>query len=234
MKYTAAGNAYGPDFNPRGVRPVTDTLVVHCSAAPNLPHLTAEQIVDYHMSKWRSCGYHDIIQYDGTIVSTLHGEAIGAHVGDVTAELGHVGWNYRSRGVCLMGGTDRKYNPEDNFTDAQVSALIGHLYLMVQRYGDGSGYTGGLNIWGHNYLIDTYGSNYDNPATPWNEGAKACPVISMDNRVLPMLRDYTEERRTIPTISATPTARAGEEDESNKRTYTFACWLRDKWGGLFD
>ena len=107
---------YGPDFNPRGDRPATDIILIHCSATQNSRATPAEAIVRYHMERlgWQSCGYHVVIERDGTAVETLAPTAIGAH---------SRGLNGRAFGICLIGGLDDRGRPEAAYTAAQWQAL---------------------------------------------------------------------------------------------------------------
>ena len=149
---------YGPDFAPRGLRAATDYLVVHCSAGH--PAATAEAIVRFHMEVrgWRSCGYHAVIEQDGTLVPTLHPDAIGAHVGDVKP----VG-NGLAYGVCLIGGVELpSMRPINNYTPAQMHSLADHLLAMSERYP-------GAKVPGHRDLIRAFG------AAP-----KACPCFDVE------------------------------------------------------
>ena len=148
---------FGPGYAPRGFRGMTHYIVVHCSAGH--PDATARDVVRYHMELrgWRSCGYHAVIERDGTIVPTLHPDAIGAHVGDVKS----VG-NGRAYGVCLIGGVSLpSMVPVDNFSDKQMAALASHLGGMAERYPD-------AEISGHRDLIRRFGG-----------GAKACPCFDV-------------------------------------------------------
>ena len=149
---------YGPTFAPRGLRPATDFLVVHCSAGH--PSAKAEAIVRFHMGirGWRSCGYHAVIEQDGTLVPTLHPDAIGAHIGDVKL----VG-NRRAYGVCLVGGVDLpSMIAVNNYTPAQMRRLADHLCALTGRYPDAV-------VTGHRDLIRRF------DASP-----KACPCFDVE------------------------------------------------------
>ena len=149
---------YGPDFAPRGLRTATDYLVVHCSAGH--PDAKAEAVVRFHMEVrgWRSCGYHAVIERDGTVVQTLHPDAIGAHIGDVK----RVG-NGRAYGVCLGGGVELpSMKPVNNYTLEQMNSLGEHLLTMKDRYP-------GAVVTGHRDLIRRFG------ASP-----KACPCFDVE------------------------------------------------------
>ena len=148
---------YGPTFSPRGLRLATDYIVVHCSAGH--PSAKAEAIVRFHMSirGWRSCGYHAVIEQDGTLVPTLHPDAIGAHIGDVKP----VG-NRRAYGVCLVGGVELpSMTAVNNYTPAQMRRLADHLHDLARRYPEAS-------VTGHRDLIRRFGAS-----------AKSCPCFDV-------------------------------------------------------
>ena len=82
-------------------------LVVHCSASPDDEEMTARDIHEMHLGfGWHGCGYHKVINRNGTIEQGRPEYWVGAHV------YGH---NEESLGVCLIGCNE--------FTDAQFSSL---------------------------------------------------------------------------------------------------------------
>ena len=94
----------------------TDLIIVHCSATPASMDVTAAIIDGWHRQLgWMGIGYHFLIRRDGTVESGRTIDEPGAH-----AE----GYNNRSVGICLAGGTkaDAK-TPENNFTPEQFAAL---------------------------------------------------------------------------------------------------------------
>ena len=149
------GIRYGADFAPRGMRSATNFIIVHCSAGHE--EAKAADVTHYHMVTlgWLSCGYHTVIERDGTIVETLHPNAIGAHIGDVKA----VG-NRQAFGVCLIGGIDAHGVPTDNFTEAQMSSLARVLKRQTELHPTAT-------VLGHRDAIQRYGG----------KGAKACPCF---------------------------------------------------------
>lgn len=125
----------------------TDYIVIHCSATPPGSDIGVDEIRDWHTSpprNWRDIGYNAVIRRDGEIEFGRHLDVAGAHV---------AGQNYRSVGVCLVGGVDADGNAEDNFTDEQWRSLrvlvatlkfaypfadvVGHRDLSPDRNGDG-------------------------------------------------------------------------------------------------
>jgi N-acetylmuramoyl-L-alanine amidase len=101
-------------------------LVIHCAATPSSMDIGVEEIRRWHReSGWFDIGYHYVIRRDGTIETGRDTETPGAHAR---------GFNDKSIGICLVGGTkaDGK-TPEDNFTVAQYNALRKLLpELMIQ------------------------------------------------------------------------------------------------------
>lgn len=91
-------------------------LVVHCSATPAHMDIGVEEIRRWHREKgWFDVGYHFVIRRDGTIEYGRATDVPGAHAR---------GFNHRSIGICLVGGTKAdKKTPEQNFTIKQYNAL---------------------------------------------------------------------------------------------------------------
>ena len=120
---------YGPEFSPRGSRPATDFILIHCSATPNSRATPAEAIVRYHMERlgWRSCGYHVVIERDGTAVEALAPTAIGAH---------SRGLNGRAFGICLIGGLDDAGKPDAGYSAAQWEALAREVAMAKRVWPD--------------------------------------------------------------------------------------------------
>lgn len=86
-----------------------DALIVHCSASPNTGSIGSFEIDQWHRANgWIKCGYHLVIQRDGTIDRhhTRPLQSQGAHA------KGH---NDRTIGICLVG--------TDEFTDEQMESL---------------------------------------------------------------------------------------------------------------
>ena len=98
-------------LTPDGVR----FIAVHCSATSPKVKVNAAVIDRWHRERgFRKIGYHFVINRDGSVEKGRDQYEIGAHV---------EGWNAVSVGVCLVGGVDEKNNPQDNFTNAQCTAL---------------------------------------------------------------------------------------------------------------
>lgn len=108
-------------------RPNTEYIVVHCSATPPEMNIGAATIRRWHLDRgWLDIGYHFVIRRNGTIEPGRPMDAVGAHV------RGH---NYRSIGVCLVGGvTKDEQEPANNFTEDQMHALVDIIRVLRWAY----------------------------------------------------------------------------------------------------
>lgn len=110
-------------FNPRTR---TEAIFVHCSATKPSQDIGVETIRMWHKQQgWLDVGYHFIIKRDGTVEEGRPVDVIGSHVKD---------WNYKSVGVCLVGGINDKGNFEANFTPAQMFSLDVMLKTLKGKY----------------------------------------------------------------------------------------------------
>lgn len=92
-----------------------DTIAIHCSATKRSQKFGVADIRRWHKKKgWSDVGYHYVIKRDGTVEDGRPNQKAGAHV------KGH---NRNSLGICLIGGLDKKKQPEYNFTSAQMKSL---------------------------------------------------------------------------------------------------------------
>lgn len=104
----------------------TDYLVIHCSATPPTMDIGVSEIRSWHQKRgFYDVGYHYIIRRDGTRERGRLLDEIGAHV---------VGHNHHSVGVCLVGGTDKMGQPENNFTEAQWTTLYTTMKELHETY----------------------------------------------------------------------------------------------------
>lgn len=116
-----------------------DKIVVHCSATPEGRPVSVEEIDSWHKARgWSGCGYHYIVQLDGTINPGRPVERSGAHV---------KGYNKSSIGICYIGGVESEKGPDGNWvakdtrTDKQILSLkylVGYLcasYPGAEVYG---------------------------------------------------------------------------------------------------
>lgn len=96
-------------------RKSTDFIVVHCAATPPDMDIGVKEIDRWHRARgWLKCGYHYVITRDGTLQHGRKADEPGAHVR---------GYNDRSVGICLVGGTTSTGQPRFNFTPEQMQAL---------------------------------------------------------------------------------------------------------------
>lgn len=90
-------------------------LVIHCTATPQTT--TIQSIRNYwrNVLKWKSVGYHYIIEPNGKVVQL-------ADISLITN--GVKGFNSESIHISYIGGVDAKNKPIDNRTDAQIKSMI--------------------------------------------------------------------------------------------------------------
>lgn len=96
-------------------------IVVHCSATPPNMDIGVKEIDEWHRARgWSKIGYHIIIRRaPGELEGLIeYGDRslleAGAHV---------LNYNYKSLGICMIGGVNEFNNPENNFTNKQFEAL---------------------------------------------------------------------------------------------------------------
>jgi len=99
-------------------------IVIHCAATKLTQDIGAEDIKKWHVSGngWQDIGYHYVIRLDGSIEKGRDIGIAGAHC------RGH---NFKSVGICLVGGLDENMNPCDNYTNHQYKALRQLLRFLV-------------------------------------------------------------------------------------------------------
>lgn len=108
------------------IRKRTDWLVVHASATPPTLDIGAAEIRGWHMQKgWSDIGYHFVIRRNGKVEIGRPENQVGSHV---------AGRNSNSLGICLVGGTDARQRPENNFTAEQWASLQTLLMRLTQKY----------------------------------------------------------------------------------------------------
>ncbi|WP_300684959.1 N-acetylmuramoyl-L-alanine amidase [Chryseobacterium sp.] len=100
-------------------------LVVHCTATQ--PNTKISSIQNYWKNelKWKSPGYHYIIEANGNIINLLPIEQISNGVG---------GWNSQIINISYVGGVDFKGNPKDTRTEAQKQSLLVLLKEMKKKF----------------------------------------------------------------------------------------------------
>ncbi len=108
------------------IRRSTDFLVLHCSATPATLDIGAAEIRQWHVQKgWSDIGYHFVIRRDGKVELGRPENLVGSHV---------AGRNSNSLGICLVGGTDARQRPQNNFTAEQWASLQTLLMRLTQKY----------------------------------------------------------------------------------------------------
>lgn len=139
----------------------TDYIVVHCSATKVSSDIGVDEIRDWHTRKgWSDIGYHAVIRRNGVVEFGRHFDQPGAHV---------AGQNYRSVGICLVGGLDERGKPEDNFSASQKNALRQLIAVLSYAYT-------GAEILGHRDLSpDLDGDGIISR----NEWVKDCPCFDV-------------------------------------------------------
>lgn len=85
-----------PRNKPNATRKLSNinTIVIHHTAGS--PHQSPQQIAEYHTqhNKWRSIGYHCLIDYKGNIFKTLNDSSVGIHA---------LNYNTISLGISVIG-----------------------------------------------------------------------------------------------------------------------------------
>lgn len=108
------------------IRQATNFIVIHCSATPPTMDIGRDEIDEWHRARsWSGIGYHFVVRRNGDIEIARRLNEVGAHA---------AGFNGASVGVCMVGGTNRDGEPEENFTDQQWSALVNLVVALHLRY----------------------------------------------------------------------------------------------------
>jgi N-acetylmuramoyl-L-alanine amidase len=100
-------------------------IVVHCTATPQ--SATVDSIKKYWSEtlKWKSPGYHKIIDTNGNITTLATDDKICNGV---------AGYNSISLHVSYIGGIDKKGKGLDTRTEAQKRALLEVIYGWKKTY----------------------------------------------------------------------------------------------------
>ena len=108
------------------IRNRTDYLVVHCSATAPTLDIGAKEIRGWHVARgWSDIGYHFVIRRNGKVELGRPENLVGSHV------QGH---NSNSLGICMVGGTDARQRPQNNFTAEQWASLQTLLMRLGTKY----------------------------------------------------------------------------------------------------
>jgi N-acetylmuramoyl-L-alanine amidase len=101
-------------------------IVIHCTATHQTATVEAIQRYWRENLKWKSPGYHRIIEADGTI------HKIESFDNPTNGVKGH---NRHSIHISYIGGIDRNGKPLDNRTDAQKAAILDCIYEAMSYAG---------------------------------------------------------------------------------------------------
>lgn len=100
-------------------------LVVHCTATPQNTKIESIQNYWKNVLKWKSNGYHFIIEANGKINNITPIESIANGV---------AGYNSNSIHISYIGGVDDNGKPIDNRTFAQKQSLIYQLQWLKRKF----------------------------------------------------------------------------------------------------
>ena len=108
-------------------RTKTDTIVIHCSATPADMDIGVEKIKHWHVvdNGWDDVGYHYVIKRDGTLEKGRDESMVGSHARAV---------NGTSLGICLIGGSNKSGDWENNFNDEQFETLLSIVKELKDKY----------------------------------------------------------------------------------------------------
>lgn len=100
-------------------------IVVHCTATLQNATVTAIQNYWKNILKWKSPGYHKIVDKDGREVTLASDDRI---------TNGVAGYNKNSLHVSYIGGVDKNKKPLDNRTDAQKETMLRIINNWKKKY----------------------------------------------------------------------------------------------------
>jgi hypothetical protein len=90
-------------------------LIIHSSLTSSTQAVTLKDLERKHrMAGKLSIGYHFVITRGGVLETGRPLTQVGQHT---------PGHNQHSIGICLIGGVDKKGNPQDNYTPQQYKTL---------------------------------------------------------------------------------------------------------------
>lgn len=135
-------------------------IVIHCTATPQSAKVASIQRYWREVLRWKSPGYHVIIEPSGNMVRLAWDEQICNGV---------AGFNKNSLHVCYIGGVDANGKPIDNRTPEQIETLR----YMVERW---AAKHPTAQIMGHRDFSRDL--NRDGVLQP-SEWAKACPCFDV-------------------------------------------------------
>ena len=102
-----------------------DFIAIHCTAGQ--PNQTTKSILDYwkNVLKWKSVGYHYLINADGSVEQLAK---------EYEITNGVAGFNSVSIHISYKGGIDKLGNPMDTRTEAQKKSMQNLLIDLRKRY----------------------------------------------------------------------------------------------------
>ena len=108
-------------------RTKTDMIFIHCSATPADMDIGVEKIKHWHVVEngWDDVGYHYVIKRDGTLETGRDESMVGSHARAV---------NGTSIGICLIGGSNKSGDWENNFLPEQFDTLEQLISTLQDKY----------------------------------------------------------------------------------------------------
>ena len=101
-------------------------IIIHCTATPQGREVSVATIDKWHRERgFKSIGYHFVIHLDGKVEVGRPIEQAGAHC---------LTRNENSIGICYVGGTNAKGDPEDTRTNAQKQAIETLIRNLMKQY----------------------------------------------------------------------------------------------------
>ncbi|MET3035816.1 N-acetylmuramoyl-L-alanine amidase [Chryseobacterium sp. NRRL B-14859] len=100
-------------------------LVVHCTATQPTAKISSIQNYWKNELKWKSPGYHYIIEANGNVVNLLTIDKISNGVAN---------WNSQIINISYVGGIDSKGNPKDTRTPEQKASILKLLKQLKQKF----------------------------------------------------------------------------------------------------
>jgi N-acetylmuramoyl-L-alanine amidase len=85
-----------------------------------------DEIRQMHLQRgFKDIGYNRVIRRNGEWEQGREDDEVGANV---------EGYNSVSIGICLVGGLNKKMQPEDNFTKEQMDTLMAFVLELREMY----------------------------------------------------------------------------------------------------
>ena len=104
----------------------TDTIVIHCTQTPKDMDIDVAKVTEWHTQRgFDTIGYHYLIKRDGTLEKGRDESMVGSHARAV---------NGTSLGICLIGGSNKSGDWENNFNDEQFETLLSIVKELKDKY----------------------------------------------------------------------------------------------------